>query len=154
MYSEPNPVGGAAILMTVLLIILILSLISCIPYIFFLRTLNKTLKIINPKNRKLDPGSVWLLLIPIFYLGWNFVVISGISKSLKLELKDKNIQLEEDNPGYYLGLAYSIICCCLILIMWIPFINILMCISYIIIFILYWVKINNYKNELEESTVN
>jgi len=45
--------------------IIILALFL-VPGIFFLLTLQNTLKVISPENRKMQPSNVWLMFIPLF----------------------------------------------------------------------------------------
>ncbi|SRR5215203_1959020 len=61
-----------------------------IPAIFFLLTQQNTLKAIQPHNRAMSPGQVWLQLIPIFGMIWQFFVVSKISDSLRRELAARN----------------------------------------------------------------
>ena len=46
--------------------------------IFFLIAQQNTLKSIKPHNRKMQPGEVWLQLIPVFNLIWQFIVVGRI----------------------------------------------------------------------------
>jgi len=49
-----------------ILLILIVLCGMIIPKIFYLLTLQNALKTISPQNRKMEPGKVWLLFIPLF----------------------------------------------------------------------------------------
>ena len=68
-------------------IALILIGICLVPIIFFLITLQNTFKAISPQNRRMDPTQVWLCLIPLFGLGWNFYVLDKLSDSIQAELR-------------------------------------------------------------------
>ncbi len=138
---------GAAIGGMVVIIILIAIAIGLIPVIFYLLTLQKTLKAVSPENRKMPPSNVWLVLIPFFGLVWQFIIVNRIADSLKAEFEKRNIKVEEDRPGYSIGLAYCILYCCGI----IPFLGILAAIAGLVCWIIYWVKIADYKNKLEQA---
>ncbi len=57
--------------------------------------------------RQMDPGLVWLLLIPCFNLVWNFFVFLRLSRSLKAYYTSTaNVAVGDCAEG--LGLAYSI----------------------------------------------
>lgn len=90
-------------------------------------------------------GNVWLILIPLFGLVWQFIVVNAIADSLKEEFAKRNITCDEVRPGYGIGLTYSILFCCSI----IPFIGILAALAGLICWIIYWVKIADYKNKLQ-----
>jgi hypothetical protein len=66
---------------------LLLLLAVLIPAIFFLLTQQNTLKVIQPANRLMKPGLVWLQFIPIFGQFWQFFVVSRIAGSIRKELE-------------------------------------------------------------------
>lgn len=120
-----------------ILIVAILFGIFIIPYIFYIQTLQKTLHQVKAENKTISEGSLWLLLIPVFNLIWHFFVVNKISSSLSNEAKTRNLNLGEIQPGQSIGIAM----CVLNLI---PYLNIIG----FVLWIIYWVKISNYKNIL------
>jgi hypothetical protein len=111
--------------------------------IFFLLTLSSTLGQCHRRNRAMQPGMVWLNLIPLFDYVWQFVTVSRLSQSLKDEFRDRG-RRSHDDFGQGLGIAT----CCLMLFG-------LCCglagIAAIICGIMYWVKIAGYKRQLEST---
>ena len=96
-------------------IALLLALV--IPAILFILTQQKTLRLISPENREMSPGSVWLQLIPLFGMVWQFMVVTKIAHSVSKEIASKigesildspQAQIKETNvsPTYTLGIAY------------------------------------------------
>ena len=61
----------------------LIILAACIvPVIFFLLQLQKLLNACTPGSRQMEPGMVWLNLIPLFGLGWMiYTVIDLIEPS-------------------------------------------------------------------------
>lgn len=118
-----------------------------IPQIFFLLTLKKTFKEISAENRQMISGQVWLALIPLFGMIWQFFIIDKLALSLKDEFKKRNIVVNEDKPGYSIGLAYCILMICSLL----PIIGFFTAVPAVVCWIIYWVKISNYKRELEAT---
>ncbi len=96
--------------------------IALIPFIIFLMALQKTMNMISPENRKMPPSNVWLMLIPLFNIVWQFIMVDKIAQSITAECVKLNIPINENKPTYNNGLAA------------------------LITFILYWIKINEYKN--------
>ena len=127
--------GGAEWILILLIIIPILLL----PAIFFLLTLQKTLKVISPENRKMPPSNVWLMFIPLFNIVWQFIMVDKISQSLFAECTRLNIPVTNNKPTYSIGLAWNICN----LLTFIPFIGSL---AALVLFVLYWVKVNEFKN--------
>jgi hypothetical protein len=127
-------------------IILILFCVGILflPQIFYLICLQNTIKEISIENRTIQPNQVWLTLIPLFGLFWQFFMVKKISQSLAAEFSKRNIIVHNDKPGYSLGLTYCFLLCCGI----IPGIGILFGFAGFVVMIVYWVKINQYKNLL------
>ena len=77
---------------------------------------------------------VWLMLIPLFNLVWQFFVVFNMAKSLGAEFQKRGMA-EDPNPGQTLGLVMCIgnlVCGPVGLICW----------------ILYWVKIAGYSGRI------
>lgn len=83
-------------------------LLFLIPAIFFLLTLQKTLNAISPENRKMEPSNVWLMLIPLFNIVWQFIVVDKVSQSIGDECMKLHIPVTDAKPTYSIGLAWNI----------------------------------------------
>lgn len=92
----------------ILIMILVIIGIFVIPFVFYLIELQNTLKEVKEENRFMRPGQVWLLFIPLFSVYWYFEVVSRIANSLRAEFDDRNIEVEEERPGYAAGLVICI----------------------------------------------
>ena len=135
---------GPQEIMIILVVVAIIFGISLIPMIFFLLTLQNTLNAISFENRKMEPGLVWLSLIPLFGLVWQFIIVDRMAGSLQAEFAKRGVAIEEARPGNSIGLAYCILFCCSL----IPFLGYITSIAGLICWIIYWIKINDYKNRL------
>lgn len=131
----------------IIFIAIVIGIVMLIPTIFYLITLKKTIKEVSVENRKINPNHVWLVLIPLFGLIWQFIMVKGVALSLQAEYKKRNISIIENKPGYTIGLAYCILFCCSI----IPILGVLSGIGGLVCWIIYWVKIYNYKTDLEQK---
>jgi hypothetical protein len=128
----------------VIIVAVVAIIIAYIPFIFFLNTLQNTLKAVSPHNRRMSPGQVWLSLIPFFNIVWNFIVVIRVADSLADEFFERGMHSEEARPGYGVGLAYCILGICGL----IPFLGTLASLAGFVCWIVYWVKIAGYKNKL------
>lgn len=113
-----------------------------IPTIFFFISLQKALEAVSAQNRMMPPGQVWLSLIPVFNFFWMFFVVNKIATSFQLECYRLNIPTKELKPPHAIGNAKNIVRLCT----FIPVIGILATFGFFICWILYWVKVNEYKN--------
>lgn len=122
------------------IIIVVFALGALTAYIFYLLTLQNTLKLIAPQNRKMRPGEVWLMLIPLFNYVWQFMMSDRIASSLEAELRSRGLPVTP-RPTYNLGLTMSILLCC----NFIPVVKSFAGIAYLVLLIIYWIKINEYR---------
>ncbi len=127
------------------LIIVIIALLM-LPMILFFVSMMKTLQECSPKNRTMEPGMVWLNLIPLFNLGWIFYTISCISNSLGKEFNERKIEYQ-GQFGFGVGIAWGV--CNIASI--IPIIGIFTGLASLILWIIYWVQIVGCKNLLIQS---
>lgn len=132
---------------TELILLFLIPGLSIIPFIFYLVTLQSTLNEVSFENRKIQPAQVWLSLIPLFGLIWQFIIVNRLADSLREEFNSRNILLDESRPGSGIGLAYCILFCCSV----IPFLGFLTAVAGLICWIIYWVKINDYKLKLRQN---
>lgn len=116
--------------------------ISLIPAIFYLLTLQNTLKSIYWENRVIEPGKVWLLLIPVFNLVWMFIVVARIADSIKNELNARG-EVTADRPTYGIGLSW----CILFLVGRVPYLGGAVSLGFLVCWIIHWVKVNEYKKK-------
>jgi hypothetical protein len=137
----PEAIGPAFLAIFGILCVAIL-----IPYIFFLITLQNTLKAISPENRKMPPANVWLMFIPIFNLVWQFIVVNNISESIKAECEILQLPTKENKPTSGIGIAWCICSLCF----FIPFASI----AALVLWVIYWIKVNEYKNLITENKDN
>jgi hypothetical protein len=120
-------------------IVVVVMAILLVPTIFYLLTLQKALNRCSPECRAMNPGMVWLMLIPFFNLVWQFFVVLNMAKSLAAEFQKRGMAVDP-NPGQTLGLVMcitSLICGPVYLVFW----------------ILYWVKIAEYSGKIAAPAV-
>jgi hypothetical protein len=130
--EEGLAIGG------IILVLILAIALGVLPMIFYLINQSNLLKQCAPENRKMDPNQVWLVLIPIFGIVWHFMMIGYISDSVAAEYHARGMRPKEEKPGYNLGLIALI----LMLVCGLPG---------IVCWIIYWVKMAEYKNELINS---
>ena len=123
---------------------LIPMLIGLVVAVFYILTLQKALNKCAPENRAMQPGMIWLLLVPLLNIVWHFLVVINMAKSLGAEFQKRGIA-EEPEPGKKLGLIMCILACCF----WIPLLNILTGLGTLICFIMYWLKIAGFSKKLD-----
>lgn len=143
-----------------LIIFMLLTLSSAIAVgVFFLLNLQGALSQCAPETRRMPPGQVWLILIPLFGIVWMFVVVSRIADSLAAEFKRRQLPLDSARPGYAVGLVMSIAGCGGIIrnigkywqIQELYWMGIVIAFVMIVLMIVYWVQVAGYKKQLIRS---
>ena len=112
--------------------------------IFFLLTLHRCMGKISKENRTMEPGLVWLNLVPMLNLGWIFYTVIKIKESLEKEFDSRNLQGDGDF-GYKIGLTYAILGCCSA----VPYVGVLPAMVSLVFWIMYWVKIAGFSQQLD-----
>lgn len=116
-------------------------LVILIPFVFYLLTLQRTLEAIAIESRTMPPGQVWLMFIPIFNVVWMFIMNARLSDSIKNECARLHIATSETRPVFTLGLTM----CILFLFSNIPDWGSFISIGALVVWILYWIKVNDYR---------
>jgi hypothetical protein len=129
---------------------------AIVVLVFYLLTLQKALNRVSRRNRLMEPGLVWLQLIPVFNIVWNFFIVTRIPDSLRNEFRDRDRD-DGSDYGRTIGLTYAIL-----VVVAIPFqvlsnlsrspvvglILLPVALANLVLFILFWVKIAGYSARL------
>ena len=87
-------------------LISLLYLISCI---FYFINLQQALTLCDKKNRNLDPGLVWLSLIPFFNWVCNWIILFRVKKSLMNEFNSRGLEIKIVRDAFVVGLTEMIL---------------------------------------------
>lgn len=125
-----------------------------IPAVLFMYTQYRTIKLVQTRNRYIAPGEVFLQLIPLFGMIWQFFVVIRISNSIRKELAERTFSFEEgspvyveneERPAYKIGITYCVLFCCYL----IPVIGETAFLAGMICWVIYWIQLWKYKKKLE-----
>jgi len=131
-------------------------LISQILLILYLLSLQYTLQSVHFENRRIKPGEVWLILLPVFGFFWHFFMIIGIAQSLKAEFVKREISVSEGLPGLNVGLAMYFFYFVLIIPnpYLYPYLALLPLIGGLVCWIIYWAKMVAYRKMIAQSALS
>jgi len=133
--------------LTIFIVIMLIAIaIGLTVAIFFYLTLSRCLSRVQPHNRDMEPGQVWLNFIPCFGMVWIFITILRIASSLRKEFEDRGWRSDSESYGQNVGLGYAI--CALLGA--IPYIGFIFSLASLVCFIMYWVQIANFSRQLME----
>jgi len=94
--------------------------------------------------RKMEPGMVWLLLIPCFGLVWNFFVFPRLAQSFKAYF-DSVGRTDVEDCGEKIGWAFAICVACSI----IPYLGMLAGLAGLVLLIIFLVKAMGLKGQVK-----
>ena len=119
--------------------------------VFFLLTLQNTLKAVSPIYRRMQPAAVWRTLIPFYNFYFIFIMVEAIADSIEAHLQQ--VGLEVKKPTYQLGRAWAILSLVNFLLNALK-IEVLSSITSIVLlgcFIAYWASVASYKKKVEQT---
>jgi len=108
--------------------------------IFYLLTLQNALKAVSKQRRKMEPGSVWVMLVPFLNALFIFFIVEAIGASFKREYERYGV-IKTNKPTFYLGIAMSVLFI-LGYFFGIAYLAALTC------WVFHWVQVNRCKNEI------
>jgi hypothetical protein len=130
---------------------------------FYCLTLFRALKKCSPRNRTMEPGLVWLNLVPILHFFWGFRNVNNVCRSLRYEFINRDL----DNGGDYgmtIGIAAMALHVASSAINFVlreagirqgdllGYLSSLLALSALILFIIYWVQIAGYSRQLSRDS--
>src|SRR5882672_7270022 len=127
--------------------------------VFYLLTLQKALSRVARHNRLLEPGLVWLSLIPLIGLVWSFFIATRVPDSLRKEFRERGMD-DFTDYGKRIGLANAVLGVVLsaaaVLLsiapsVWWGFVVIPAGLISLALFIIFWVRIAGYSREIGTS---
>lgn len=134
-------VGAGIALMSIVVGVIFLLILSAIVCFFT----SQMVKRIPAEHRQIEPGMVWLLMIPCFSLIWNFFVFPKIAKSFQSYFNSVNV-MDVGDCAAQLSLIYCIVS----ITSFIPVIGGIMALAALVLLILVLVKFNDLKNRIPE----
>ncbi len=137
----------AGVMTMILGVVCVALAIGLAIQIFYCLTLSKALKQVRPENREMEPGQVWLVLIPFFNLYWIFVIAAKVPASLRREFRERGMGERGDDYAAGIGKWYAI--CTIVSI--IPIVNYIASPAALILWIIFWVKMAGYSKQLRDG---
>lgn len=134
--------GLAEIIIFFLIIGAVIFAIVLLLQVLYVYTIYRALQA-TEQYHTISPGLAWLLLIPVFYLGWQFYMLDVLTKGIRGKY-DANGRDCKD-AAYSLGLAYCILGC----INYVPGLNFITALPCLGVWIVYWVRIKDFNHEME-----
>src|SRR5262245_3574040 len=91
--------GGEAafgMLVLIFMIVIVANVIAFVVLIYYLLTCKHCLERISPRLRTIEPGHVWLCLIPFFGVIWLIIMMFKITESLRREYRARRMRGDGD----------------------------------------------------------
>jgi hypothetical protein len=141
--SGPSEALSIAIVLAMIAVVLFIALAIQAVICYFVA---EHYKIIPAGLRKMEPGQVWLMMIPLFNLYWAFPVFLGLSESYQAAFAARG-RTDVGDCSRQIALWYCICVACSV----IPCLNYISGPASLVLLIIYLIKISEYKKQLLES---
>jgi ABC-type dipeptide/oligopeptide/nickel transport system permease subunit len=121
----------------------------------FLVTLGRVLRRVSPENRRMEPGQVWLNLIPVFNFVWWTVTVERVAESLRNEFRERGMDGPSEQYGRKSGLTVLVLLASGCLLYAVPgclfYAGFLCCAIAFFYWIGYWRQLNQYVKRLKSG---
>jgi hypothetical protein len=148
--------GQEAVVAGMMGFLCVVAAIAIVIAVFYLLTLQKALSRVRPHNRLMEPGLVWLSLIPLFNIVWSFFIATRIPDSLANEFRERRRD-DGSDYGRGIGLANAILGVVSIPLQlmsmaadtkMLGLIQLPLGLASLVLFIIFWVRIAGYSGQL------
>lgn len=132
---------AAGVLAGLGIFMLVLAIPLLIAVIFYFITLQKTMNKLSPANKPFEGALIWLALIPVIGGIWHLVYICMLSSAIQ---KDYQAAGQQNDGALPLAIGTAV---CTIA-SFIPLIGVLAGIACLVLWIMYWLRMNAYNKAL------
>src|SRR5262245_33189186 len=73
--------------------------IAYLVFAAFLSAVSRVVGRVTPENRRIEPGQVWLNLVPVFVVIWLPITVDRVAESLKNEFTSRGLDDPRENYG-------------------------------------------------------
>lgn len=122
-------------------------LLLLLVFVAMLAAVGRVLGLVAPKNRRMEPGQVWLNLIPVFNIIWMPVTVERVGESIRNEMVARGRDRQGDGYGKTTGLTGLVLLATGIL----PLVPVVTWPVAMVYGIVYWIQIVGYGRRIRNS---
>ncbi|HYH66249.1 MAG TPA: hypothetical protein VD866_16265 [Urbifossiella sp.] len=122
--------------------------VGFILWVGLLATIARVLGRVSPENRRMEPGEVWVNLIPVVNLVWPIVTVERVGESIRAELAARNRVKKADAFGKTSGIIALVLVGVFFVLAPAAVVTFPFAFLYGII---YWVQLNGYARRMTEA---
>lgn len=129
--------------------------LCCLGFVLFLfqvgvlSTLALVVGRVEPRNRRIGPGGIWLNLLPVFNVVWLPVTVERVGESLRAELTDRGLHKSWYGYGKSVGLTALVLFVGPVVLF--PPAAVVTWPFAVIYTIVYWVQVGGYARQLRDD---
>ncbi|MFO0795966.1 MAG: hypothetical protein U0804_00740 [Gemmataceae bacterium] len=122
--------------------------VGFILWVGLLATITRVLGRVSPENRRMEPGEVWVNLIPVVNLVWPVVTVERVGESIRNELAARGLVKKKDAFGKTSGLIALVLLGVFFVLAPAAIVTFPFAFLYGIV---YWVQLNGYAKRMREG---
>ncbi|MBN9518831.1 hypothetical protein J0H58_09985 [bacterium] len=125
-----------------------LLLVAFILSVGLMATLSRVLGRVRPELRRMEPGEVWVNLIPVVNLVWAVVTVERVGESVRADLTARGAATKKDAYGKTAGVIALVL---LGVVLLLPPAGVVTVPFALIYTVVYWVQMNGYARRLRDE---
>ncbi len=129
-------------------VFIVVVVVALVVILSFLAEMARLLRHVQPEHRRMEPGQVWLNLIPVFNLIWATVTIERVAESLRAEFTARGLHGPDEKYGRKTGLTVLLLLASAIPLYPVAIVTYPVAFGY---WITYWRHINRYAGRLKSG---
>ena len=126
-------------------------LFGFILWVGLLASLTRILGVVRPENRRMEPGEVWVNLIPVVNMVWAAVTVERVGESVRNELKARGAAKKRDSYGKTSGIIALVLVAVVVLL---PPAGVVTLPFAFIYAVVYWVQMNGYVRRMRDEPLD
>jgi len=129
-------------------LVCIAVVVGFVLYVGLLAALTRVLGLVRPEHRRMEPGEVWVNLVPVVNLVWPAVTIERVGESVRAELTARGAAEKKDGYGKTPGIIALVLVGVVLLL---PPAGVVTLPFAFIYAVVYWTQMNGYAKRLRDE---
>jgi hypothetical protein len=127
------------------------AVVAFILSVGMMATLSRVLGRVRPENRRMEPGEVWVNLIPMVNLVWAVVTVERVGESVRADLTARGAAKKKEAYGKTSGIIALVLIGVFLLI---PLAGVVTLPFAFVYGIVYWFQMNAYARRLRDEPLD
>lgn len=131
----------------------IVVVVAFLAYVAFLAAASRVLTRVSPENRRMEPGQVWVNVLPVVNVVWMAVMVERVGESIRNEFVARGRDTRWEGYGKSAGITSTTLGVFgLAVVAWVPPIGLFLWVFALVYGVVYWAQLGRYARRLRTET--